>query len=148
MQELGHPLTPIQLRLKVAVATQGRSTPWNGSGVPSKRWLRRFRRRHPQLVNRHSQGLEVARALALNPTTAETLYSNLEFLYSFYKYLATHIWNCDESGVQVERFGGATVLAKCSTRSIHLIEPNQREHLSVLSCVNADARDLSRTSTF
>ena len=99
MQELGHPLTPIQLCLKVAVATQGRSTPWSGSRIPGKGWLRRFRRRHPQLVNRHSQGLEVARARALNPTTVETLYSNLEFLYSSYKYPAIHIWNCDESGV-------------------------------------------------
>ena len=77
MQELGHPLTLVQLRLKVAVATQGRSTPWSGSGVPSKGWLRCFRRRHLQLANRHSQGIEVVRARALNPTIAETLYSNL-----------------------------------------------------------------------
>ena len=99
MQELGHPLTPIQLRLKVAAATKERSTPWNGSEVPSKGWLRRFRHRHSQLVNRHSQGLEVARARALNPTTVETLYSNLEFLYSSYNYPASHILNCDESGI-------------------------------------------------
>ena len=91
MQDLGHPLTPMQLRLKVAVATEGRSMPWSGSGIPTKRWLRCFRHRHPQLVNRHSQGLEVARACALNPTTAETLYANLEFLYSSYKYPLAHI---------------------------------------------------------
>ena len=36
MQQLGHPLTPMQLRLKVAVATQGRSTLWSGSRVPGK----------------------------------------------------------------------------------------------------------------
>ena len=40
VQELGHPLTPIQLCLKVVVATQGRSTPWSGSRVPGKGWLR------------------------------------------------------------------------------------------------------------
>ena len=142
MQELGHPLTPIQLRLKVAVATQGRSSPWSGYGVLGKGWLRRFRRRHPQLVNRHSQGLEVARARALNLTTAEILYSNLEFLYSSYKYPATHIWNCDQSGVHGGHSSGAIVLAKCGTRSVHSIEPNQREHLSVLSCVNADGRSI------
>ena len=138
MQDLGHPLTPMQLRLKVAVATQGRSTPWSGSGVPGKGWLKRFRRRHLQLVNRHSQGLEVARARALNPTTAETLYANLEFLYSSYKYPLAHIWNCDESGVQAGQSGGATVLAKQGSRYVHSIEPNQKEHLNVLSCVNAD----------
>ena len=111
---------------------------WSGSGVPSKGWLRRFRHRHPHVVNRHSQGLKVARARALNPTTVATLYANLEFLYSSYKYPPAHIWNCDESGVQAGRSGGATVLAKRGRRSIHSIEPNQREHLSVLSCVNAD----------
>ena len=36
------------------------------------------------------------------------------------------------------RSGGATVLAKGGTRSVHSIEPNHREHPSVLSCVNAD----------
>ena len=136
MQDLDHPLTPMQLRLKVAVATQRRSTPWSGFEVLGKGWLRLFRRR--QLVNRHSQGLEVTRARALNPTTVETLYANMEFLYSSYKYPLAHIQNCDESGVQAGQSGGATVLAKRGSRSVHLIEPNQREHLSVLSCVNAD----------
>ena len=36
MQDLGHPLTPVELRLKVAVAIQTRFIPWNASGVPSK----------------------------------------------------------------------------------------------------------------
>ena len=138
MQDLGHPLTLMQLRQKAAVATQGRSTPWSGSGVSGKGWLRCFRCRHLQVVNWHSQGLEVARARALNPTTVETLYVNLEFLYSSYKYPPTHIWNCDESGVQVGRSGSATVLAKRGSRSVHSIEPNQREHLRVLSCINVD----------
>ena len=138
MQDLGHPLTPMQLWLKVAVATQGRSTPWSAFGVPGKRWLRRFRRRHLQVVYRHSQGLEITRARALNPTTAETLYANLEFLYSSYKYPLTHIWNCDESTVYAGRSSGAIVLAKRGNRSVHSLESNQREHLSVLSCINAD----------
>ena len=117
--------------------------PWSGSGVPGKRWFRCFRRRHLQLVNRHSQGLEVARACALNPTTPEILYSKLEFLYSSYKYPPAHIWNCDESGVQVGHSGGGTVFAKRGSRSVHSIELNQKEHLSVLSCVNADGGSIS-----
>ena len=137
MQELGHPLTPGELRLKVALATQTRKTPWSATGVPGKGWLRRFKRRHPELATRRSQGLEVARARALCPSIAETLYTNLEYLYSAYEYPPSHIWNCDESGVQAGRSGGATVLAKKGSRSVHSIEPDQREHLSVLSCVNA-----------
>ena len=42
MQDLGHPLTAGELRLKVALATQSRETPWSATGVPEKGWLRRF----------------------------------------------------------------------------------------------------------
>lgn len=138
MQDLGHPITPAELRLKVALATQCRKTPWSAEGVPGKGWLRRFKGRHPELATRRSQGLEVARARALCPATADTLYTNLEYLYSSYNYPPSRIWNCDESGVQAARSGGATVLAKRGSRSVHSIEPDHREHLSVLSCINAD----------
>ena len=40
--------------------------------------------------------------------------------------------------MQARQSGGATILAKRGTRFVHSIEPNQREHLSMLSCVNAD----------
>ena len=138
MQDCGHPLTAAELRLKVAIATQTRSTPWSARGVPGKGWLRRFRSRHPEISSRCSQGLEVARARALCSITAESLYANLERLYTAYIYLPTHIWNYDESGVQAGRAGGATVLARRGSRSVHSIELDRKEHLSVLSCVNAD----------
>ena len=74
----------------------------------------------------------------LYPISVKTLYSNLEFLYSSYKYPPSHIWNCDNSGVQGSRSGGATILARKGSRYVHFIKPNQREHLSILSCVNVD----------
>ena len=137
MQDLGHPLTSGQLRLKVAQATQTRDTPWSASGVPGKSWLRSFKARHPDLVSRKSQPLELNRARGLCPRTAATLYSNLADLYNTFKYPPAHIWNCDESGVQAGRSGGATVLAKLGSKNVHAIEPDSREHLSVLSCINA-----------
>ena len=138
MQDRGHPLTAAELCLKVATTTETRSTPWSARGVPGKGWLRRFWSRHPEISSRRSQGLEVARARALCPITAESLYTNLERLYTAHSYPPTHIWNCDESGVQAGRAGGATILARRGNRSVHSIEPDQKEHLSVLSCVNAD----------
>ena len=138
MQELSHPLIPLQLKLKVAQATQTRDTPWSDIGIPGKSWLKSFRQRHPELVARKSQPLELGRARGLCPNTVETLYCNLKDLYNTFKYPAGHIWNCDESGVQAGRSGGATVLAKLGSKSVHAIEPDQREHLSVLSCINAE----------
>ena len=136
MQDLGHPLTVAELRLKVALATQTRFTPWSAIGLPGKSWLRRFRIRHPKIATRKSQGLDVSRARALCPIIAESLYANLEQLYNAHNYPPSHIWNCDESGVQVERSRGATILAKRGSKSVHSVEPDQREHLSVLSCIN------------
>lgn len=138
MQDLGHPLTPGQLRLKVAQATQARETPWSDIGLPGKNWLKSFKRRHPEIASRKGQPLEVARARGLCASTVATLYGNLEELYTTFKYPPSHIWNCDESGVQAGRSGGATVLARVGSRAVHTIEPDQREHLSVLSCINAD----------
>ena len=43
MEDLGHPLTPVELRLKAAFTTQTIKMPWSATGVPNKGWLRRFR---------------------------------------------------------------------------------------------------------
>ena len=122
----------------MALDTQTKNTPWSATGVPGKGWLRRFRLRHPKIATRKSQGLEVNRVCALCPIVAKTLYTNLEELYQKFHYSLGYIWNCDESDVQIRRNGGATVLAKWGNRFVHSIEPNQREHLSILSCINTD----------
>ena len=80
---------------------------------------------------------------ALCPASVETLYSNLEYLYATYNYPPSHIWNCNESGMHTDRSEGAIGLVKRGSRSVHSIEPNQREHLSVLSYVNADGGSIS-----
>ena len=67
-----------------------------------------------------------------------TLYCNLKYLYNTFKYHAGQIWNCDESSVQAGRSGGVTVLAKLGSKSVYAIELDQREHLSILSCINAE----------
>jgi hypothetical protein len=124
MQDLGHPLTSGQLRLKAVQATQTRETPWSDAGVPRKSWLRSFKHRHPEINSRKSEGLEMGRTCDLCPSSVATLYSNLEELYNSSKYPPSHIWNCDETGVQIGRSGGATVLAKMGNRSVHSVEPD------------------------
>jgi len=137
MQEIGYPLTPTDLRVKVAQATQARQTPWSATGLPGSGWLRSFRRRHPEISLRKSQELAVARARNMCPAIVEGFYANLEYLYSLHKYPESHIWNCDESGVQAAKNGGATVLAKKGSKVVNSITPDHREHISVLSCINA-----------
>lgn len=52
------------------------------------------------------------------------------------------IWNCDESGAQAGRNGGAIVIARKGARRVHSIVPNQREWLSVLVCINAEGTSI------
>ena len=80
----------------------------------------------------------MARPCGLCFATTEILYTNLEELHSTFNYLPSRIQKCDESGIKAGRSDGATVLAKSCIRFIHSIELDQREHLSVLSCINAD----------
>jgi hypothetical protein len=80
----------------------------------------------------------MGRACGLCPISVASLYYNLEELYNSFYYHPSHIWNYDESGVQAGRSGGATVLARTISKSVHSLEPNQREYLSILSCINAD----------
>ncbi|KAG0580278.1 hypothetical protein KC19_4G162300 [Ceratodon purpureus] len=68
MHNAGQPLTPGQLKMKVAQLTQTRSTTFV-DGVPGKSWMKGFRRRHPDLTNllhfksRTSNQLQVHRNL-------------------------------------------------------------------------------------
>jgi hypothetical protein len=99
MCDLGFGLTPSALKMKVFEITQHRWTPFR-DGIPGDGWMRWFRRRHPELTLRASQGLESARARALCPENVQSLYDNLERLYLLNSYPPDRIWNCDESGAQ------------------------------------------------
>ena len=92
MVKIGQPLTLHMLKLKVAEICQGILTPFK-DGIPGNNWLYWFRQRHPHLVMRVPQRLEIARAKAMNPTIGHGFHSNL--LYNKYAYNASHIWNVD-----------------------------------------------------
>ena len=53
-----------------------------------------------------------------------------------FNYPLGHIWNFNKSRVEARRSSGTIVLAKQDSRSVHSIETNQWEHLSILSCIN------------
>ena len=97
MAEYGHPLTTEQVRLKVALITQERPTSFI-DGIPGRGWLRWFKKCHPSLTIRQSQGLEFSRAKGLNAENVQGFYHNMEKLYEKYRYPPNNIWNYDESG--------------------------------------------------
>ena len=136
MQELGFPLTILQLKLKVAMMTQGRDTPFT-NGVPGTSWLCWFRRRHLELSMRLAQGLDAKCARGLYAENVSSFYENLSSLCAKYEYSPSQIWNCDESGVQAGHNGGTYVLAKTRYRNLHQVVPDEWEWLTILTCINA-----------
>ena len=81
MARLAHPLTPNDLKLKVAEICQTRHTLFR-EGITGRSWLQWFKKRHPQLVLRQFQGLEVNIARNLCPPMVQNFYENLENLYN------------------------------------------------------------------
>ena len=136
MLDIGQPLMPHLLKLKVAEICQGRITSFK-NGMPGDSWFYWFMKRHPHLVLRIPQGLETTRARAMNPITVQGFYSNLLKLYKIYAYSPSHIWNVDESGCNVSKSGLGKVLAKKGIRYVYAQIPNEKEWLSILTSINA-----------
>ena len=105
MCDMGFGLSPSALKMKVYEITKSRWTPFR-DGIPGGGWMRWFRHRHPELTVRVAQGLESARARALCPENVQTLYENLERLFTLHNYPPERIWNCDESGAQAGNVQG------------------------------------------
>jgi hypothetical protein len=103
--------------------------------------LKNFKSGHSELTSRRSQPLEVARARGLCQSTVATLYENLESLYNTYKFPPSHIWNCDESGVQAGRSGGARVLAKVGSKLV-LDGHNSHVTLELVQCAMKERLDI------
>lgn len=81
------------------IKTQERATPFV-DGILGKSWWRYFKARHLELSLRMAQRLEVTRARGLSNENVTSFYDNLEKLYKLHDNELSHIWNCDELGVQ------------------------------------------------
>ena len=62
--------------------------------------MRWFRYRNSEPTVKVAQGLEGAQARALCLENVQSLYGNLERLYSLHNYPPERIWNWDESSAQ------------------------------------------------
>jgi hypothetical protein len=102
-----------------------------------------FHYRHPDLTLRTAESLDNARARNLCQETVSTFYKNLEELYQQHKYETSHVWNCDKIGVQAGHHSGTHVLAKKGADLYTAdLYPNEREWMSILSCINASGESI------
>ena len=63
-------------------------------------------------------------------------------MYDSNHYEPTHIWNCDETGVQAGRNCGMRVIAKLGSKSVPQILSKSREWIIVLCCINVEGQSI------
>ena len=80
MATVGHPITLLELMLKVAEITYDREMPFK-YGIPGHRWVKWFRKRQPTLPLRVAQELEAGQAKGLFLVNMKILYVNLLMAY-------------------------------------------------------------------
>jgi hypothetical protein len=74
----------------------------------------------------------------LTPNSCNFLYINLQSLYNQHKYNFNHIWNCDETWIQVGKQFGTRVLARRGSNVIYITIPKSQKWLIVNCVVNDD----------
>lgn len=101
-------------------------------------WWECFKSRHPDVVLRIGEGLELKRSMGLINFVCGQFYNNLASLITSQGYNALHIWNMDESRVQaVGRNNTLKVVVKKESKHENVPTCDSREWLIVLVCISA-----------
>ena len=81
MVKLAHPLSVSDLKMTVAEIYKQRPTPFK-DGIPRRSWLKWFKYRHPQLVMKVPQGVDLNKTKNLCSPMVQSFYENLQHLYN------------------------------------------------------------------
>ena len=71
-------------------------------GTPSEKWWRLMKTRHSQLVRRKPEATATVRHRLMNKEYVMKYFKALEKVMTEHSFQPSHIWNMDESGVQLE----------------------------------------------
>jgi IS4 transposase len=78
----------------------------------------------------------VCRAQGLTPNSCNYFYTNLQSLYNKHKYNFDHIWNYDETRIQVGRQSRARVLARKRSNAVYSTIPKSWKWLTINYAIN------------
>ena len=139
MQEMAFSVTLPILKntVKDIVTRHPRKHPFKDNR-PGQTWWQCFKSRHPEVVLRVDEGLEMKRCVGLNKVSCSRFYDNLTTVITTHGYGASHIWNVDETGMQAQgRNNTLKVVAKKGSRNVNVRACDSREWLTILVCISA-----------
>ena len=112
-------------------------TMWKENGLTGADWFGSFIKRHSKLSIRIPEATSLSRAISFNKTNVEHFFSQLSEVLSRYKFTATDIWNCDETGVTTVQ-KPKCVIAEKGIKQVGAITSAERGQLiTVCAAVNA-----------
>ena len=136
-QRVAHCVSLTLLRCKVQQICEGRSTPFT-NGIPGKHWWKYFCKRHPKLVLRRPEGLDVQRARSLSKEACERFYKFLGETYSAGGYPPSRIWNADEIRLSTaQKNGSVKVIGVKGSRNVMSTTSSNRQWMTIMVCSNA-----------
>jgi hypothetical protein len=101
-------------------------------------WPKRFLKRHPDLKIKKTQGLETARAKALNQFTVDDFFNMLNELIKEYNIVPENLYNMDKKGVQLGIGAKVAVMVDSDQKTAYSIEDGNRELVTVIEAICAD----------
>ena len=108
--------------------------------APSKKWVRNFRKRHPDIVSAKPAPLDPKRAKAFNRTIVE---NHFELLRKFMEERGIEwrdVWNMDEKGIQLgggRKNNGRKYLFSRHQRNRIRLKDENLELVTIIECVRA-----------
>ncbi|KAB0804493.1 hypothetical protein PPYR_01463 [Photinus pyralis] len=103
-------------------------------------WLNAFLRRNPDISVRKSEGVSIARSQAMNRQEVEAYFELLRTTLEEHNLFDKpgHIYNMDESGLQLNSRPGHVLAAKGSKAVSTVTSTERGETITVIGCCNAE----------
>ena len=109
--------------------------------TPGDDWFIGLKKRHPDVTMKKPQKLSVTRAKAMNRDKVNSYFALLKGTLDKLKVQPDHIWNCDETNMQLEH-KPTSVVGRKGGRVPGRVA-NSKESVTVLGCGNASGKIMS-----
>lgn len=105
--------------------------------------------RHPEVVLRVGEGLEMKRCIGLNKVPCSRFNDNLTIVITSHGYEASHIWNMDETGIQATwKYSTLKVVAKRGSKNVNIPTSENMKWLTIVVCNGAHGTYIPPYHTF
>lgn len=110
----------------------------NVKQIAGRDWIQGFKRRHPEVKLRKPEATSATRAAAFNKVNVTKFFDLLKTVVDKYKFTASTIYNCDETGVTVIPKHRSKILALKGRKQVGVLTSAERGNtVTIEVCYNA-----------